>query len=66
MGCEFHVRCDEVKISNISFVDNLFSMTAASQKSVRIIKYLLEEFNQMFGVKPILGRSKIFIPTIAV
>ncbi|GAA0139904.1 hypothetical protein LIER_35151 [Lithospermum erythrorhizon] len=59
-GFYFHPKCQELKLTNICFVDDLFLVAGASERLFRVIKDILLEFGSMAGLKPNMGKSTCY------
>ena len=42
---QFHPKCENLQVSHVCFVDDLFLLSAANVESVNVLKQTLEEFN---------------------
>ncbi|GJR56755.1 RNA-directed DNA polymerase, eukaryota, reverse transcriptase zinc-binding domain protein [Tanacetum coccineum] len=56
----YHFGCKELKLSHLCFDDDLLVMCKENEGSVEVIKKSMEEFSQVFGLTPNLGKITIF------
>ncbi|GJR34281.1 RNA-directed DNA polymerase, eukaryota, reverse transcriptase zinc-binding domain protein [Tanacetum coccineum] len=49
---KYHKGCKELKLTHLSFVDDLLVMSHGDHVSVSLIKDALSEFSESFGLKP--------------
>ncbi|KAL3520556.1 hypothetical protein ACH5RR_018705 [Cinchona calisaya] len=54
---DFHPRCKALDLSHLSFADDHFIITAATEKSFQVIKDTLEEFGNLSGLQPSYQKS---------
>ncbi|GJT19247.1 RNA-directed DNA polymerase, eukaryota, reverse transcriptase zinc-binding domain protein [Tanacetum coccineum] len=57
---KYHSGCEELKITNLCFADDLFILCNGDCESVKVIKLALEEFGSTSGLVPNLGKSTMF------
>ncbi|GKA98535.1 RNA-directed DNA polymerase, eukaryota, reverse transcriptase zinc-binding domain protein [Tanacetum coccineum] len=57
---KYHWRCDRLKFTHLSFVDDLMVFSRADVHSVMILSNALSEFNSVSGLVPNLEKSSIF------
>ncbi|GAA0155495.1 hypothetical protein LIER_13209 [Lithospermum erythrorhizon] len=57
---DYHPKCQEVKLPNIGFANDLFVMTGATRKSFTVLKEALYEFEKMFGLQPNMQKSTCY------
>jgi hypothetical protein len=58
---DFHPRCRELKLNHLCFADDLLIFSAASIRSVKVIKDVLDYFEQLSGLKANPSKSSIFL-----
>ncbi|KAL3534630.1 hypothetical protein ACH5RR_003091 [Cinchona calisaya] len=63
-GYDYHPKCEGLKLSHVSFADDLFIITAATAKSFQVINETLNEFAALSGLQPNLQKSQIFFAGI--
>ncbi|GAA0186241.1 hypothetical protein LIER_33529 [Lithospermum erythrorhizon] len=51
---EFHPQCKEIGLTNLNFADHLFVLSAATEKSMKLI---MKEFGEISGLHPNLAKS---------
>nr|GEW52257.1 transcription factor VOZ1-like isoform X1 [Tanacetum cinerariifolium] len=56
---KYHFGCRSLKITNLCFADDLLVMCHGDLNSVKVIKKALDNFSNVFGLHPILGKSTI-------
>ncbi|GAA0177615.1 hypothetical protein LIER_42285 [Lithospermum erythrorhizon] len=56
-GFHYHPKCQEIGHVNISFADDLFLLSGANKKFMRLIKKVLAEFGSVSGLHPNLKLS---------
>ncbi|GKC68140.1 RNA-directed DNA polymerase, eukaryota, reverse transcriptase zinc-binding domain protein, partial [Tanacetum coccineum] len=61
---KYHWRCDKLKITYLSFVDNLMVFSSADLHSVKILCKALSEFSGVSGLVPNLGKSFVFFGNV--
>ncbi|GAA0172353.1 reverse transcriptase [Lithospermum erythrorhizon] len=57
----FHPLCSELRIINVMFADDMFVMASADVDSLRAVKGCLDKFGKIFGLKPNLDKSNMFL-----
>lgn len=57
----FHRKCERLKISHLSFVDDLMIFTRGDFMSVQIICDVLQDFGEASGLKTNSLKSSIFL-----
>ncbi|GJR00937.1 RNA-directed DNA polymerase, eukaryota, reverse transcriptase zinc-binding domain protein [Tanacetum coccineum] len=62
---KYHTGCEELKITNLCFADDLLILCNSDCDSVKIIKLGLEEFSLVSGLVPNLGKSTMFCSNIS-
>ncbi|KAL3500951.1 hypothetical protein ACH5RR_035400 [Cinchona calisaya] len=50
-GFDFHPKCEQLKLTQISFADGLFILSAANSRSFQLIREILDEFATLSGLK---------------
>jgi hypothetical protein len=58
---DFHPGCRELKLNHLCFADDLLIFFAASIRSVKVIKDVLDDFEQILGLKANPSKSSIFL-----
>ncbi|GJV55853.1 RNA-directed DNA polymerase, eukaryota, reverse transcriptase zinc-binding domain protein [Tanacetum coccineum] len=61
---KFYFRCKELKLSHMCFADDLLVLCKGNKGSLEVIKKTLDEFSQVSGLNPNLGKSIIFFGSI--
>ncbi|XP_071718721.1 uncharacterized protein [Rutidosis leptorrhynchoides] len=61
----FHPKCDQQKIVNLCFADDLFLFSYASTGSVKILADSLEEFKNCSGLVPSIAKSSGFFAHVS-
>ncbi|GKB04183.1 RNA-directed DNA polymerase, eukaryota, reverse transcriptase zinc-binding domain protein [Tanacetum coccineum] len=61
---KFHFGCKELKLSHMCFADDLLVLCKGNKGSLEVIKKTLDEFSQVSGLNPNLGKSIIFFGSI--
>ncbi|GJT90597.1 RNA-directed DNA polymerase, eukaryota, reverse transcriptase zinc-binding domain protein, partial [Tanacetum coccineum] len=60
-GCfKYHFGCKRLKITHLSFADDLLVLCNGDANSVKVIKKALDSFSKVSGLHPNLGKSIIF------
>jgi hypothetical protein len=59
-GFRFHPRCLKQKLTHLCFADDLLIFFEVSVKSISIIKDVLNEFEELFGIKANPSKSFLF------
>ncbi|GAA0154230.1 hypothetical protein LIER_12278 [Lithospermum erythrorhizon] len=59
-GFEFHPQCEEIGLTNLNFADELFVLSAATEKSMKLIRKVLKEFGEISGFHPNLIKSSSY------
>ncbi|GJR50539.1 RNA-directed DNA polymerase, eukaryota, reverse transcriptase zinc-binding domain protein [Tanacetum coccineum] len=57
---KYHFGCKSLKITHLSFADDLLVFSPRDVKSIKVIKSALESFSEVSGLYPNLGKSTIF------
>ncbi|GJW44992.1 RNA-directed DNA polymerase, eukaryota, reverse transcriptase zinc-binding domain protein [Tanacetum coccineum] len=61
---KYHWRCDRLKLTHLSFVDDLMVFSKANVHSVRVLSSDLKEFSGVYGLVPNLDKSLIFFGNV--
>ncbi|GKB02067.1 RNA-directed DNA polymerase, eukaryota, reverse transcriptase zinc-binding domain protein [Tanacetum coccineum] len=61
----YHFGCKELKLSYMFFADDLLVLFKGNRESIKIVKKSLEEFSDVSGLVPNLGKSIIFFGSIS-
>lgn len=51
-GFDIHPRCKNLKLHHLAFADDLFLVTAATEKSFQVINTAIREFGELTGLIP--------------
>jgi hypothetical protein len=57
---DFHPKCSSLKLTHLYFVDDLFIFSSASCDSIKVIKDVLKEFEELAGLKANSAKSSVF------
>ncbi|GJT58840.1 reverse transcriptase domain, reverse transcriptase zinc-binding domain protein, partial [Tanacetum coccineum] len=57
---QYHHRCDQQRILNLCFVDDLFLFARGHPNLVNVIMHVLEEFKNVSGLVPSIPKSMAF------
>ncbi|GJV18773.1 RNA-directed DNA polymerase, eukaryota, reverse transcriptase zinc-binding domain protein [Tanacetum coccineum] len=60
----YHHRCEELKITNLCFVDDLLILSNGDVNYVSVIREALEEFSDVSGLYPNLSKSVMFCSNV--
>ncbi|GJV37749.1 RNA-directed DNA polymerase, eukaryota, reverse transcriptase zinc-binding domain protein [Tanacetum coccineum] len=60
----YHHRCEELKITNLCFVDDLLILSNRDVNYVSVIREALEEFSDVSGLYPNLSKSVMFCSNV--
>ncbi|GJS72426.1 hypothetical protein Tco_0705267 [Tanacetum coccineum] len=60
VGLKYHHLCEQQRIINLCFADDLFLFSRGNPSSVAVIMDALEEFKQVLGLVPSIPNSKTF------
>ncbi|XP_071694872.1 uncharacterized protein [Rutidosis leptorrhynchoides] len=60
----YHPKCEQLKIINLCFADDLFLFSYANIGSVKVIREALEEFKHCSGLTPSLPKSSAFFSNV--
>ncbi|GJZ24374.1 RNA-directed DNA polymerase, eukaryota, reverse transcriptase zinc-binding domain protein [Tanacetum coccineum] len=60
----YHTGCEDLKITNLCFADDLLILCNGDCDSVKVIKLALEEFSSVSGLVPNLSKSTMFCSNI--
>nr|GEX35131.1 hypothetical protein [Tanacetum cinerariifolium] len=63
-GLKYHWRCDRLKITHLSFADDLMVFSKADVNSVKILSSALKEFSSVSGLVPNLDKRLIFFGNV--
>ncbi|GJX80091.1 RNA-directed DNA polymerase, eukaryota, reverse transcriptase zinc-binding domain protein [Tanacetum coccineum] len=61
---KYHWRCDKLKITHLSFADDLMIFSSADLHSVKILSKALSEFSGVSGLVPNLDKSSVFFGNV--
>jgi hypothetical protein len=61
----FHPRCSLLRLTHLSFADDLLIFSAASAASVQGVLNLLNEFEDLSGLKSNPSKSSVFLTGVA-
>ncbi|GJV14338.1 RNA-directed DNA polymerase, eukaryota, reverse transcriptase zinc-binding domain protein [Tanacetum coccineum] len=61
----YHFGCKELKLSHMCFADDLLVLCKGNRESIKVVKKSLEEFSNVSGLVPNLGKSIIFFGSIS-
>ena len=56
----YHPKCNQLKITYVIFVD-LLLLSGADCRSISLLKAALDDFGGVFGLKPNLHKSNMFV-----
>lgn len=59
-GFKYHHRCSKLNLTHLCFADDLLIFSEANLVSTSIIKQVLEDFEQLSGLKANLSKSSLF------
>ncbi|GAA0156655.1 reverse transcriptase [Lithospermum erythrorhizon] len=54
---EFHPQCEEIGLTKLNFADDLFVLSAATEKSMKLIRRVLKEFGEISRLHSNLTKS---------
>lgn len=60
-GFQFHPKCSSLKLTHLCFADDLLLFSAANLSSLRVIHGVLEEFEELSGLKSNPAKSSVFV-----
>ena len=58
---KFHPQCENLKITHLSFADDLVIFVAADLHSVQLVKDTLDEFKELSGLLVNHSKSEVFV-----
>ncbi|GKB98029.1 RNA-directed DNA polymerase, eukaryota, reverse transcriptase zinc-binding domain protein [Tanacetum coccineum] len=61
---KYHKGCKDLKLTHLSFTDDLLVLSHGDCNSVEVIRDTLMEFSKAFGLKPNMGKSTIFFGSV--
>ena len=61
---EFHPKCEEIKLTHVSFADDIFLFAGGTTSSVRFIMDELNRFENFSGLQVNKEKSAIFLAGI--
>ncbi|GJT77731.1 putative RNA-directed DNA polymerase [Tanacetum coccineum] len=61
---KYHWRCDRLKLTHLSFADDLMVFSKADVHSVEILSNALKEFSGVSGLVPNLDKSSVFFGNV--
>ncbi|GKB70529.1 putative RNA-directed DNA polymerase, eukaryota, reverse transcriptase zinc-binding domain protein, partial [Tanacetum coccineum] len=64
-GFKYHWRCDRLKLTHLSFVDDLMVFSRPNVHSMTILSKALIEFSGVFGLVPNLDKSSVFFGNVS-
>ena len=64
-GFVFHPKCGDLKISNVIFADDLFILCGADNRSLCLVKSVIDGFGNASGLRPNLLKSSMFISGVS-
>ncbi|GJT81127.1 RNA-directed DNA polymerase, eukaryota, reverse transcriptase zinc-binding domain protein [Tanacetum coccineum] len=64
-GFKYHWRCDRLKLTHLSFADDLMVFSRADVHSVTILSKALMEFSGVSGLVPNLDKSSVFFGNVS-
>ncbi|GAA0148120.1 hypothetical protein LIER_36656 [Lithospermum erythrorhizon] len=56
--------CKEIGLANLNFTDDLFVLSAATKKSMKLIRRVLKEFDEISSLHPNLAKSTSYFAGI--
>lgn len=60
----YHPRCDALKLTHLCFADDLLMFCKGDIHSILILKDAVTEFGEVSGLKPNLGKSRVYLANI--
>ncbi|KAJ9564713.1 hypothetical protein OSB04_000679 [Centaurea solstitialis] len=63
-GFKYHNRCEKLSLTHLCFADDLMMFCNGDVRSVSIMKAALEEFSDVSGLKPNMGKSTSYLGNI--
>ncbi len=57
---DFHPKCSSLKLTHLWFADDLLIFSSASCDSIKVIKDVLKEFEELAGLKANPAKSSMF------
>ncbi|GJT50148.1 RNA-directed DNA polymerase, eukaryota, reverse transcriptase zinc-binding domain protein [Tanacetum coccineum] len=63
---KYHKGCKELKITHLSCADDLLGLSHGDLNFVSVIKEALEEFIEVSGLNPSIGKSIVFFSNVDV
>lgn len=64
-GYQYHKDCEEVGITHLIFVDDLFILSAASTESLSLVKRAMTEFGELSALHPNYQKCIIFVTGVS-
>nr|GFB81339.1 RNA-directed DNA polymerase, eukaryota, reverse transcriptase zinc-binding domain protein [Tanacetum cinerariifolium] len=61
---KYHVRCKELKLTHLSFADDLLVLCHGDLKSISMLKKALNEFSKVSGLLPNINKSIMFFGNV--
>ncbi|GAA0174634.1 hypothetical protein LIER_41758 [Lithospermum erythrorhizon] len=61
---EYHPKCKEIGLVNVSFADDLFVLRAATHSFMKLIKNVLRRFGNVSGLHQNLGKSTSYFARV--
>ena len=58
---EFHPKCEGIKLTHVSFADDIFLFAGGTSSSVRVLMDELNKFENFSGLKVNKQKSAIFL-----
>lgn len=56
--------CKNLKLTHLCFADDLLVVCHGDVDSIKVIKLALDEFSQVSGLVPNLGKSRVFFGSV--
>lgn len=60
-GFDYNPKCKKLNITHLTFVDDLFLLTGATERSFKILKRTIDQFSLLSGLYPNNQKSDIFL-----
>ncbi|GKE48587.1 RNA-directed DNA polymerase, eukaryota, reverse transcriptase zinc-binding domain protein, partial [Tanacetum coccineum] len=62
---QYHFGCKDIKLTHVSFADDLLVMCHGDAESVKVIKSALDEFSACSGLIPNNSKSSVFFGSLS-